>query len=336
MSPERVLVSRSRTDMSQQQYREAEREKEARKLRELFKGRFSDDEAVELMREHGELTEAVDFVLNGDPEEVRSFIHNRNEALVAALQRDSEYVQMALSQGLEASVRLFACQTCDSYWWRKVPARKEVSKCRGCLRKYDPVPRDQEWGLAEFACNCGNVFWGSGWMNHTQSPCYNCQMLTCPTRIMPPSRPRSTKKRTDHSCTGINCYNRAVPLGVYPHPPPNDGGGGGGGVRGNRGGGDGRGRGGRRGRGRGSQGGQYAYGQGELNAGDDNGFNLCANHRQVCPHERSFRQRKVLYPSSQHISTGSTVNTFMSQGELAEDYEELQTLPQVPEGDEDE
>ena len=35
----------------------------------------------------------------------------------------------------------------------------QVSTCKFCKTKYDPVPRDQEWGLAEFACVCGNVFW---------------------------------------------------------------------------------------------------------------------------------------------------------------------------------
>jgi hypothetical protein len=55
----------------------------------------------------------------------------------------------------------------------------------------------------------------------------------------------------------------------------------------------------------------------------------------VCSHELSDRQRKVLYPSQPHVSTGSTVNTFMSQGELAEMYDDLQTLPSVNEEDQE-
>ncbi|KAK7116561.1 shiftless antiviral inhibitor of ribosomal frameshifting protein-like [Littorina saxatilis] len=317
-------------------YRDAERQKEARKLRELFKGRFSEDEALELLSDQGDLSAAVDFILKGDPDEVRRFIHDRNQALVDGLRRDSEYIQSALNQGVEASTRLFACRDCDNYWWRKVPSRKEVSKCRMCKTRYDPVPRDQEWGLAEFACQCGNTFWGSGWMNHTQSPCYNCMSLACPARIMPPTRPRNQKKRTEHSCTGVNCYNRAMPLGQHdpvPHAHYGGGGGGansGGGGRGSRGGGGGFQRRGRRGSGGGRGGG--GIGDGFYDPGDDDdGYRLCANHREVCPHERSARQRKVLYPSSQHVSTGSTVNTFMSQGELAEVYEDLQSMPSVPE-----
>ena len=51
-----------------------------------------------------------------------------SQALVHSLRSDSAYVHSALTQGLEASIRLFACQGCDNYWWRKVPARKEVGR----------------------------------------------------------------------------------------------------------------------------------------------------------------------------------------------------------------
>ena len=70
------------------------------------------------------------------------------------------------------------------------------------------------------------------------------------------------------------------------------------------------------------------------------GFSLCSGHRQVCSHERSWRPRNVLYPSTIHISTGSTVNTFMSQDDLAECYEqqdehETKSLARVPEEEEE-
>ncbi|XP_076444110.1 shiftless antiviral inhibitor of ribosomal frameshifting protein-like [Babylonia areolata] len=277
-------------------YQKAEEEKEARKLRELFKGRFSDDESLEVLKEQGGLSDAVDFILNSDPVEVRRLINDRNEALVEALRKDSAYIQETLTQGLEATIRLFSCQGCDNYWWRKVPVRKEVSTCKICKTKYDPVPRDQEWGLAEYSCVCGNVFWGSGWMNHTQSPCYNCLCLTCPTRIVPPTRPRQQKRRAEHSCTGTNCYNRSAPSGS--NGPLTDGG---------------------------------------APTGAEGGYQLCAYHREICAHERSWRQRKVLYPSTPHVSTGSTVKTFLTQGTLDEFYggDEHESLPDVPEVDDE-
>ena len=54
-----------------------------------------------------------------------------SQALVDSLRSDSAYVHSALTQGLEASIRLFACQGCDNYWWRKMPARKEVGRLLG-------------------------------------------------------------------------------------------------------------------------------------------------------------------------------------------------------------
>nr|KAG5706514.1 hypothetical protein BaRGS_028685 [Batillaria attramentaria] len=47
---------------------EIEREKQARRLRELFKGRFSDAESRQLLADKGGLSDAVDFVLNGVPD----------------------------------------------------------------------------------------------------------------------------------------------------------------------------------------------------------------------------------------------------------------------------
>ncbi|XP_076465623.1 shiftless antiviral inhibitor of ribosomal frameshifting protein homolog isoform X2 [Babylonia areolata] len=260
----------------------AEQVKEARKLRELFKGRFSDEESLELLKEHGTLNEAVDFVLNGEPADVRKFINDRNEALVDSLRRESCYVSTALQQGLESSVRLFACQPCDRYWWRKVPSRKEVSRCRVCKQKYDPVPKEEEWGLGEFVCVCDNVFLGKAWMSHTKSPCYKCGFHASPVQILPPTKrsgPRPRKSGYRHSCDGRNCYNRAQDTPSFGH-------------------------------------------RGDKDA-------------PLCTHEQSERSRKVLYASQEHVSTGSTVNTFLTQGDLAEDYEDLDHMPSVIELDED-
>lgn len=36
---------------------------------------------------------------------------------------------------------------------------QQVSKCHRCRIRYDAVPKESEWGVAEFTCgNCGNVF----------------------------------------------------------------------------------------------------------------------------------------------------------------------------------
>ncbi|PVD25270.1 hypothetical protein C0Q70_15768 [Pomacea canaliculata] len=129
-----------------------------RKLQELFRGRFSLQEARELIVAKGGLEKAALFVLNGNPDEVTAFILHRRDALRDLREISATRVKQELTSGVSASIRLFACGNCNRYWWRKVPERKEVSQCHQCDVKYDPVPREHEWGLAVFECDCSNTF----------------------------------------------------------------------------------------------------------------------------------------------------------------------------------
>ncbi|XP_071095706.1 shiftless antiviral inhibitor of ribosomal frameshifting protein homolog [Haliotis cracherodii] len=188
-----------------------ENDKKARQLQELFRGRFSEKEAVAvILDKKGDISAAVDFIMRGSPEQIRKFIHDRDQTLVQELQKDTTIINKHLRSGLPCTVRQFGCGPCDNFWWQKVPSRKEVSSCKKCKVKYDPVPRGHEWGWAEFKCPCGNEFGGFGQMGETGSPCFKCQRMSFPLKIQPPRKSNRQRRSTDHACNGANCYNAGM------------------------------------------------------------------------------------------------------------------------------
>ncbi|KAK3576414.1 hypothetical protein CHS0354_026751 [Potamilus streckersoni] len=238
--------------------------REARRLQELFHGRFSQEEAVRLYTFcNRNLQEAINFVFHGEPEDIRNVIGEGEWKIVAA--RNNRDINQVLKNEIPDQVRQFGCESCDKVWWRRVPIRKMVSRCKSCKKKFDAIPREDEWGLAKYICSkCSNEFTGYGAMGRTMSPCYSCNNLCTPAEILPPFTNRPRRKSWNvHSCIAHNCYNRTP------------------------------------------------------SADSDAMMNLCVHPKSMI----KSLGRKVLNPSHLHVTTGSTVKTFLNQDDLESLYE---------------
>lgn len=51
----------------------------------------------------------------------------KDPSYLESLRQDSKQVASLLENCIDSSIRQFACKKCNKYWWRRVPARKEVS-----------------------------------------------------------------------------------------------------------------------------------------------------------------------------------------------------------------
>ncbi|KAK3588309.1 hypothetical protein CHS0354_000311 [Potamilus streckersoni] len=231
-----------------------------RRFTELFHGRFSEREGVKLYRHcNKNLLEAVNFVFEAEAAELRNVIGQEEWRVVEA--RNNRDINEVQRNEIPAQVRQFGCEQCDHMWWRRVPSRKLVSKCKVCKQRFDAIPRENEWGWAKHSCDhCRNEFYGFAEMNGSPSPCYKCGNQSMPEEIIPPNGRRQRRTRNVHSCAAPNCHNR-----------------------------------------------------------DPTAFGnvLIA---KVCVHPKSL-DKEVVNPSRPHVSTGSTVQTFLDQDDLSSFYE---------------
>ncbi|XP_007488638.1 shiftless antiviral inhibitor of ribosomal frameshifting protein isoform X2 [Monodelphis domestica] len=197
-----------------------EREKCVRRLREKFHGHVSVKKANVLMQRYNDNHNLVASWLvkqmndirpeEGDGHQPDPIVQEVAATMSLPLtEKNLRMLDDAQKGHIAKEDCQFACQPCDFMWWRRVPERKKVSRCRKCKVKYDPVPKDKMWGIAEFQClQCGHTFKGFAQMGNP-SPCYSCGNPVLPNRILPPRRPQNERSRKhEHSCFAETCYNR--------------------------------------------------------------------------------------------------------------------------------
>ncbi|OCT87915.1 shiftless antiviral inhibitor of ribosomal frameshifting protein homolog isoform X2 [Xenopus laevis] len=236
---------------------ELELEKSVRRFREKFHGKVSLETAVALMRKfannHKQVCAYVILYMDNDTDlDVRNELRNdpvarnvinkikRDDQKAKEIPKDKDIQDLANKMNtlplteknlkmfndaaenrIPSRDRQFACKECDYIWWRRVPQRKEVSRCHRCRKKFDPVPEKKMWGIAEYNCLvCKRMFRGYG-QKEVSSPCYVCRNPVFSTCILPPRRNQGPRTRNTHSCFAENCYNRRVtfvPGLQCPHP----------------------------------------------------------------------------------------------------------------------
>eukprot|EP01062_Namystynia_karyoxenos_P041882 TRINITY_DN30557_c0_g2_i1.p1 TRINITY_DN30557_c0_g2~~TRINITY_DN30557_c0_g2_i1.p1 ORF type:complete len:619 (+),score=91.17 TRINITY_DN30557_c0_g2_i1:120-1976(+) len=97
-----------------------------------------------------------------------------NSDVLQALQKEVNAHTPRCSKG-DNELRQFGCQTCGNLWWRRVPQRKPVARCKGCQVKYGAVPRSREWGYGKFVCGiCASVWTSWDAKGNVKQFCVKC------------------------------------------------------------------------------------------------------------------------------------------------------------------
>lgn len=306
-------------------------------FQELFKGRFDTEEVAILLERFEWISKAAaSFVLTAESADVRKLIEDERASWVKVvkpskkkgenladkvegLKRPGSLLKEARLGRINTTARLFACAPCDHYWWRRTPERKEVSKCHMCQVRYDPVPRDKEWGWALFKCpSCQNEFGGFCGMWQT-SPCYKCHKMVSPYCVQPPTKGHTRRTTNTHRCNNPDCQCganltggpgrrvQALPRQLFVVTD--------GDLRNT------------------DPGSEADYDLSQAETGADVYYEPLP---ETCVHPSTRRAQhlpKVIVASRPHDSSGSTVDTFLTQGDLCEKYETIIPMETIYESD---
>ena len=129
-------------------------------------------------------------------------------------------------------LRQFACAECHCSWWRTVLKTKPVSRCKGSkcgARRYDALPREKEFGIGRCICSnpkCSHVFY----VYCEATDIFDCRKCKSPARphVHPKWRRKERRKKLNPDVKTFKPRKPANPPAMPPvfrpkfEPSPGD------------------------------------------------------------------------------------------------------------------
>lgn len=221
-----------------------------RKIRECYPDDFPGRDAAILLEHKGwNVNATLAFIKETNPGEVRAVIDTKLSSEAGSFEnilikklKEAGSAEPKPPQGIEkGSARQFACHKDKLIWWKSFQ-QNPVSACIHCGEEYDPIPKNEEWGVGQFRCTCDHTFTAFAMMERSllkdprykgpsESLCHACWSRLCnPIKIIPNCRIegpngrieeefrqgfgtswRSRSSKSKHTCTGHNCYRNRPP-----------------------------------------------------------------------------------------------------------------------------
>ena len=195
-----------------------------------------------------------------------------------------------------SELREFACGRCDHYWWKVVLVTKAVSICYKCKIKLDALPRHLEFGIGRYICQnttCDHRTFFGRCQATDVARCLNCNDLVRNPYIHPKFRKSKQKRKRKPLNPDAKPFKPPPPSVPYPPLPLP----------------------------------MYFdpyYQQGPLppplsSSSSSSSSSSCSVTRRTARTLIVAQKRNVINPSTPHVPTGSTIDTFLTQKTLASD-----------------
>lgn len=126
-----------------------------KKLKKIFPDRNDDELAIAMQENNHNVEAAVQSIMDGAHEWSKPIYKDHGTLSAEMLvKHDKKHAAHTID-------KCFGCIACKFMFWQLVFEYKQVGKCKSCNTKYDPVPKENEFGYGHFECKCG-AHWTNG------------------------------------------------------------------------------------------------------------------------------------------------------------------------------